>query len=451
MTGKVQRNGQDQAMGPLRVCAQNPRYFADGTGRPVYLTGAHTWNNLQHNAVYPAVDYPAYLDFLENHNHNYMRMWAWEQAAWDPWAPEPIKVGPVPYMRTGPGEALDGGPKFDVTQFNPDYFELLRTRVAAARTRGIYVSVMLFEGWSVEPKNQYGNPWQGHPFNAANNINGLDGDVDGDGKGIDIHTLRCPAEIAERQRAYVQKCLETLNDLDNVLWEIGNEMHPDTVEWQYRMIDFIHEREAGMPKQHPVGMTGAPIENDALFASPADWISPTGKSGYSTEPPAADGRKVIVADVDHIWPRQFQAWVWKSFTRGLNTAFMDLYGAPQIGVQPPEKLPKNWIEQTDTTRKNLGHTLAYARRMNLAAAAPHDELASTGYCLADPGNEYLVYQSGEGSFSVNLEGTSGPLQVEWFSPDTGQATPGEAVTGGQTVTFDPPMSGDAVLFLTRGP
>ena len=47
------------ATGPLRVHPDNPRYFTDETGRAVYLTGAHTWNNLQNNAVYPPVDYAA--------------------------------------------------------------------------------------------------------------------------------------------------------------------------------------------------------------------------------------------------------------------------------------------------------------------------------------------------------------------------------------------------------
>ena len=35
------------ARGPLRVLAANPRYFTDGSGRAVYLTGSHTWDNRQ--------------------------------------------------------------------------------------------------------------------------------------------------------------------------------------------------------------------------------------------------------------------------------------------------------------------------------------------------------------------------------------------------------------------
>jgi hypothetical protein len=33
--------------GPLRVSTRNPRYFEDRAGKIVYLTGSHTWTNLQ--------------------------------------------------------------------------------------------------------------------------------------------------------------------------------------------------------------------------------------------------------------------------------------------------------------------------------------------------------------------------------------------------------------------
>ena len=36
------------ATGPLRVCKENPRYFADGSGRAIYLTGSHNWMASKH-------------------------------------------------------------------------------------------------------------------------------------------------------------------------------------------------------------------------------------------------------------------------------------------------------------------------------------------------------------------------------------------------------------------
>jgi hypothetical protein len=72
-------------------------------------------------------------------------MWAWEQAAWTPNTNVKVLFELLPYLRTGPGNALDGGLKFDLKAFNEDYFSRLRSRVMEAGRRGIYVSIMLFE------------------------------------------------------------------------------------------------------------------------------------------------------------------------------------------------------------------------------------------------------------------------------------------------------------------
>ena len=100
----------------------------------------------------------------------------------------------------------------------------MRQRIIDARERGIYVAIMLFDGWSVERKlkQPVGNPWLGHPLNAANNINGIDGDTNHDNAGVESHTLAIPAVLA-LQEAYVRKVVDMVNDLDNVLYEISNE------------------------------------------------------------------------------------------------------------------------------------------------------------------------------------------------------------------------------------
>jgi hypothetical protein len=52
----------------------------------------------------------------------------------------------------------------------------MRSRVAATRDNGICASGMLFNGFSIEGKgNVSGSPWQEHPFNPMNNVNGIDG------------------------------------------------------------------------------------------------------------------------------------------------------------------------------------------------------------------------------------------------------------------------------------
>jgi hypothetical protein len=200
------RSSNENRPETLEPHAANPRYFADGSGRPLYLTGSHTWSNLVDIGTSyppPRFDFAAYLDLLERYGHNFIRLWTHEQPQWAPAREGPVAyLSPQPWVRSGPGKALDGLPRFDLERFNPAYFQRLRARVLAAEARGIYVSVMLFEGWQL----QFSRPpfnWRTHPFNENNNINGIDGDVNGDGRGIEVHTL-ANRTVTEIQRAYVR-------------------------------------------------------------------------------------------------------------------------------------------------------------------------------------------------------------------------------------------------------
>src|SRR5262245_36354520 len=90
------------AKGPLKIHPTNRRYFTDGDGHAVYLTGSHTWGNLCDFPPdkYPPFDYSAYLDFLGRHHHNFIRLW-----------PGGLDSTPSLYERPGPGQAGDGKPR----------------------------------------------------------------------------------------------------------------------------------------------------------------------------------------------------------------------------------------------------------------------------------------------------------------------------------------------------
>ncbi|MDQ3248011.1 MAG: DUF6298 domain-containing protein, partial [Chloroflexota bacterium] len=444
--------------GALRVHPTNGRYFGDAGGRAIYLTGSHTWANVQEIKAAGDADfqYTEFLDMLTANHHNFMRMWQWIHPEMAPWTADKLIFSPLPYARPGPGLAQDGQPKFDLTQWNEAYFDRLRQRVIAAGERGIYVSVMFFEGWCIKNAKPVSDPWLGHPYNGANNINGVHGDADSDGKA-DIFSLEIP-EIVEVQKAFVRKVVDTLNDQDHLIWEILNEIANDErgLHWHYAMIDYVHDYEKSRPKQHPVGMTaeGGSQDNTLLFASNADWISPGAglDQEYKYNPPASDGRKVILTDTDHIWGHGgHYVWAWKSCLRGLNPLFMDPWqpipGQPLHGFIRGDDLNTRDYPAWEPLRRNLGYVRRYVERMNLAAAAPHNNLASTGYCLANPGAEYLVYLPEGGGVRVNLTAATGELAVEWFNPRTGETMMAEPVIGGSRQELFAPFAGDAVLFI----
>ncbi|MEQ2007859.1 MAG: hypothetical protein ABMA26_13765 [Limisphaerales bacterium] len=466
VAGKWTPAAKPAARGPLRVHPTNPRYFADGSRnadgslRAVYLAGSHIWQSfpdtghrLESGAEPPPVfDFDAFLKLLDASGHNFTRFWRWELPKWtegDTKTRQTEHSQPHPWQRAGPGLASDGKPRFDLTKFDDGYFERLRSRVKLAGEHGIYAAVMLFECWGVQHVT---NAWQYHPLAGPNNVNGIEADEDGDGWGLESHSLRDSAmgrRVLAVQEAYVRKVLETLNGLDNVLYEIANEGGSYSAPWQNHMVGFVRRTEAGMPRQHLAGITfyysrdrARRGSNEMLFQSVADWVSPSDGPavggngfGFKANPPPDFQGKIIVADTDHLgWnAKRTEDWFWKQFCRGNHTWYLEwAYASPTEAV---------------AARKGIGQTVAWSRKVNLAAMQPSTDAASTAYCLANPGREYLAFQPGRGGFTVDLRNSSATFSVEWFAPGTEASRSGETVRGGSVQSFTPPHDGPAVLHL----
>jgi hypothetical protein len=486
------------ALGPLVVSEKNPRYFSvagDPGGRAVYLAGSHIWHNLQ-DGIGPGqacsddperMDFGEYLDFLEERGHNFIRLWRWEQfRSYTAAADYHLCMVPQPWARTGPGEASDGNPKFDLDRFDDAFFDRLRERVTAAGKRGMYVAVMLFEGWGLHLSSAPLHV-EGHPFHAMNNVNGV-----GIESILDYQVLPLDPRVQEFQEAYIRQVLDSVHDLPNVLWEVANESSGggkvdldfakflgqdsvpdwgDSTEWQYWVIDAVKRHEEEMNYEpHPMGMTMQfPVAdqtkvNDPLFASKAEWISPgfeepgwfpgnpdLPESGWFADPPAADGRKVVIADTDHFAPGGGNAlWAWRTFLRGHHPILMDFGIIGGVNPADPKAGGPLAFEPFEPARFAMGDTVRYAKRMNLIEMEPRGDLCSTGYALAKPGVEYLVLQpTPTERFTVTLEPRT--YSVEWFGVADRQTVEGGDVTaeGDGRVSFEPPFQATAsVLYLT---
>jgi hypothetical protein len=152
---------------------------------------------------------------------------------------------------------------------------------------------------------------------------------------------------------------------------------------------------------------------------------------YLDDPPVASGAKVVLSDTDHHCGVCGDAsFVWRNFLRGNNPIFMD---------------PLDHDPTHEAARLAMGDTLRLANRINLAELEPRPELASTRYVLAKPGSEYLIYQPGSGTFSVNL--APGRYAAAWFNPGRHISLPRFVIATNGTTTFTPPFQGPAVLYL----
>ncbi|GAB6164222.1 hypothetical protein JCM19992_02220 [Thermostilla marina] len=450
--------------GVLRVCPQNPLFFADGDGRAIYLAGHQGFVDLQDNSFNKPfvwkgqrrLDWPAYLDFLTEHRFNYVRNWIiWSTGSGSMAAVNQATAWPMPYRRVaGYGKARDGGDKFDLNAFDEQFFERMRRRCEDLQARGVYVSIMLFEVYGFLDGEACGNPpqtlWDGNVFNKANNINGIDTDTNGDGKGIEFFYTNDP-RIRRLQRDYVKKVIDTVNHLDNVFFEIANELYAP--QWQYEMIDFVKSYEKTKPKQHLVLMspggrtptgTWRRMPRELVIDSPADCFAVAGSWNNNAfrrmDPPANNARKPGIVDMDHVAAGSTEiGYVWTAFTRGYHFNLYD----------KPFERPETEGPDTQRIRRNLTQVARYASQMNLLHTKPAGALAGSGFCLAEPGRAYVVYAPEGGSIVLDLSGTEGTFDTEWFDPTRVRTLPGGVAEGGAPVRRTAPFSGPAVLWLKR--
>jgi hypothetical protein len=454
---------------PLRSLASNPNYFTDDTGKIVYLTGSHTWNNLQDwgngGSVQP-LDFTAYVNMLIRHGHNFTMLWRTELPRFCGLptvakSPLDFTVSPQPWQRTGPGLASDGEPKFDLTKFDQSYFDRLRSRVQQLKTSGIYVGVYLFTGeWLIDRCSG-----DGYPFTEFNNVNGIN-----DGGGMGSITTIASNAITAIQDRYIDKIVDTLNDLPNVLWIVSEESPASSVWWNNHLIAHLRSYESTKPQQHPIGY-GAPrpdergrLSDSIIYDSNADWVAPSVRiSPTRTCGSGVPACKVNINDSDHsyygMWndtAEQNRAYVWKNFLSGNQVLFMDPYEIyyprenRNLCLHPVKGVCSAPDPRWDNFRDNLGYTRAYANRVNLGAMRPRPNLFSSGYGLANvnaPNAEYLAYTSSRIPLTVDLSATPGKLLVEWLNPSSGETVPGVTISGGISQTLTAPFSSDAVVYL----
>jgi hypothetical protein len=75
--------------------------------------------------------------------------------------------------------------------------------------------------------------------------------------------------------------------------------------------------------------------------------------------------------------------------------------------------------------------------------------ANRQWCLAERGTSYLVYSADKKPITLNLTAAKGEFAVRWIDPDKGKMTDASAVSGGQTVTLQPPGDGPWAVWLQK--
>ncbi len=451
----------------LEICPQHPYYFREGD-RHVVLVGVSDralftiWENDK------GFSWRKYLDDLAAHHLNYVRqdVFSWGALTAPVNYPAQFSNPAWPFARTGPGTAIDGKPKFDLTKFDQSYFEQrLKPFLREAAKRGIYVELTLFEGLKAQ------RDFQQSLYAEQNNINKLNLQP---GAPTSDTALDNPRLMAI-QHTYIDKVHIETTEFRNVIYEIANESGGR--RWVAHLIDYIHRSPHNHPKQ-PSRLVSAGEQTSSFDPRKGDndiVVKHRGKGGlYATNTdvynhhaallsfrvgkPVCHNEYFLFANRstdDANFPRKM---MWADFTAGGHSNFFDFafwrgtgrtLDDGQPSRSPPSEILRGGQYLLDFITNN---------KVKFWTMLPHDELVTVEgnhktyvFTLASPGQEYICYVLGNGRVTINLKLTAGSFTTRWYDPKSGQFPDSEQriESNGQYIFRTPAFEQDIVLYLRR--
>lgn len=169
-----------------------------------------------------------------------------------------------------------------------------------------------------------------------------------------------------------------------------------------------------------------------------EWPVMNSESDYEWGPGGAEDKTYRNAQS----PKQVINTAWEIGMAGGYVTYYYTYTAWDI-IRPADTPPGY------TYFRHFGDFFRGTQYWRLKAA---DHLVSPGYCLAEPGREYVVYQPKPQPFTLKLPEAATSLRAYWFDPYTGRKTPAVAIlSAGATITPPADWPADRPLILHLAP
>jgi len=464
---------------PIRLHPANPHYYEFNGVPTILITSAEHYGAV----INKDFDYVTYLDALKAYGMNYTRFYPGAMfepmgkfVKGNPLGPRPRSLV-LPWARSNEPGYLFGGNKFDLDQWNPEYFARLKDFMAKAGERGIVVEVCFFN-------SQYSDTWPLSPLYYENSVQGV-GKCDYE----DAQTLK-HHDLVQRESDYVSKITQEVNAYDNVILEICDEPslfipHADAGPWVGHLLEVVHETENKLPKKHLVaqeveGPIGGPID---FSASPLLSII-VGQYVWEGGSEQMGGIRGLDYQYGHNKPMEFnetayyptwyrgdvvaasrvEAW---EFIVGGGASFNHLNGrfTPE---DPAGNTPDNV-----RILSGLRNLRDFIYSFNFLKMSPDKSFVLSGvpegvYCrgLCQPGQQYALYHHhsrleernhyyivtpGDYRETLQLSLPGGTYKADWIDPATGSvlSTATFAHQGGNQTFITPTHTVDVALRIKR--
>jgi hypothetical protein len=418
------------AMGvePIRLHPENPHYFL-WRGEPTIIITSGEHYGLLLNLDF---DFRSYFEALAKDKLNGTRVFSGAYVesggafniaknTLDPAEGRFI----CPWARSETPGYADGGNKFDLTQWDPAYFERLRSLVASASEHGVVVEMNLFCPMYNE------SMWSVSPMNARNNVNEI-GNVARD----QVYTLNRASGLLDVQERMVHKIVAELKDFDNLYYEICNEPYAGNLplEWEHHIAEVILDAQQDFPRKFLISRNvangSAEIENPHAaisifnfhYASPPTTVA----LNYHLNKPIGDNETGF--DGTENAPYRMEAWDFiiaggalfnhldYSFTVEHPRGTWTDYPSSQPGGGNPA------LRNQFRILRDFMHSFDFIAMKPDNSVLDDVPAGTSARALAAPGKEYAIYlrhekESAPDRFiELSVELQPGTYRAEWVNP-----------------------------------
>jgi hypothetical protein len=361
----------------------------------------------------------------------------------------------LPFQRSGKELAWDGLSKYDLTKYNPWYWNRLKTFADLADQKGL---LLVHQNYMQHNIIEAGAHYADFPWRPVNNINntGFPEPVPyaGDKRlfmAQQFYDVKHPVR-RKIHTAYIRKCLDNFRDNNGVIQLISAE-YTGPLHFVQFWLDVIKGWEKETGKKEIIGLSTTKDVQDSILADPArtavvDLVDI--RYWHYQE----DGKTYEPKGGLNLAPRQHARLL-----KPKRTSFDGVYRAVS---EYKQKFPDKAVIYSGDSWDAFGWAV-FMGGGSLAAIPATDlqflndassmkPLIVTSatvkqYILANESKGYIVY-SDAGKVQLSLK-NAGTYKARWINPRTGNIVKEDNdVQGGNTVELAGPQQGAAILWLS---
>ena len=411
---------------PLALHPENPHYFIYGGKPTVLITSAEHYGSVLNLDF----DYVAYLQTLADDSLNLTRVFSGSYV--EPSGSFNIEkntLAPLterficPWARSETPGYPNGGNKFDLTQWDNQYFSRLKDFMDEANKRNIIVEFTLFCPFYGEEQ------WRLSPMNAANNINGA-----GLAERTNAYTLDKSNGLLKVQDELVKKIVTELKGYPNLIYEICNEPYFGgvTLEWQHHIATLIQETEKDFSHQHLISQNianGSQKINDphsGISVFNFHYATPPVTVGinYALNKAIGDNETGFKGTADSTYRKEGWAFILAGGGLYNNLDYSFTADHERGTFSYPSTQPGGG---STTLRKQLSYLQNFISGFDFLRMKPDTTTIEnrskfkTIQVLSEAGQQYAIYVFQKGPFDLELSIPQGTYVVEYVNPVTGES------------------------------